>query len=346
MRRTTYLTNALKKYGSAAQYDAEAKKIMADKSLLAMILQVTVSELRGFDRSEIERFIEGVEVSDAPAITGMNTEDADPEEGMVRYDVHFYVIIPKKQRVKILLNVEIQKEYHASGDLMPRGIYYCCRIISGQKDREFMGDDYESIKKTYGIWLNLNAPKSEADSIFCVELTPKVLAGNADPENHKYDLMNVTMIGLNDDSYIRRATELHGYLGTIFSKKLKPEEKIRILKEEYGVEPTKEVKEGMIKLCNLGEALLEEGREEGREKGREEGRQEERENTRRESERADAAEKRAFQAEKELENLKRLLEAEYRKAQGDFMDRKTRHFGKKRGELWRDLFRKNKRHDK
>jgi len=98
-------------------------------------------------------------------------------------------------------------------------------------------------------------------------------------------------------------------------------------------------------LCNLGEALLEEGREEGREKGREEGRQEERENTRRESERADAAEKRAFQAEKELENLKRLLEAEYRKAQGDFMDRKTRHFGKKRGELWRDLFRNNKRHD-
>lgn len=341
MRRNTYLTNMLQKYGSTAQYDAAAKKIMADKSLLAMILRVTVSELRGYDRSEIERLIEGVEVSEAPAITGTNTEDADPEDGTVRYDVHFYVILPKKQRVKILLNVEIQKEYHADGDLMPRGIYYCCRIISGQKDREFVGEDYENIKKTYGIWLNLNAPKQEADSIFCVELTPKVLVGNANPERHKYDLMNVTMIGLNDDSYKKRVTELHGYLGTIFSKKLKPDEKIRILKEEYGVEPTKEVKEGMETMCNLGEALLEEGRQEGR--------QEERENTRRESERADAAETRAneaetraYQAEKEVDYLKRLLEAEYRKAQGDLTDRKTRHSGKKKGELWRDIFKKNK----
>jgi len=205
--------------------------------------------------------------------------------------------------------------------------------------------------------------------IFCVELKLKVLVGKANPENHKYDLMNVMMIGLNDDSYKKRATELHGYLGTIFSKKLKPAEKIRILKEEYGVEPTKEVKEGMEKMCNLGEALLEEGRQEGRE----EGRQEERKNTLRESARADIAETRAneaetradiaekradaaetkaneaetraYQAEKEVEYLKRLLEAEYGKSHGSLADRKTRHSGKKRGELWRGIFKKNEPRD-
>ena len=91
-------------------------------------------------------------------------------------------------------------------------------------------------------------------------------------------------------------------------------------------------------MCNLGEALLEEGRQEGRE----EGRQEERENTLREAARADAAEERAYKAEKENEYLKKLLEAEYPKVKRDLQDRKSRHSGKKREKLWHNFFKSKK----
>ena len=266
MEHVTYLTNCLTNFGTAAQYDAEAKKIVADKGLLAMILKEAVKELREYERSE----------------------------------------------VKIIINLEIQKEFLKSQQ-MPRGIYYCCRNITGQKDREFEGEDYAGIKKTYGIWLNLNAPRREADSTFCVELRPRVMAGDVDPEEHRYDLMNVTMIGLDDESYARRATELHGYLGTIFTTKLSPQEKIRILQEEYGVEPTKEVKEGVGKMCNLGEALVMETWEKAMKEAEKEiakvEMKVEAEKNRAEAEknRAEAAETRANQAEKELEELKNLL---------------------------------------
>ena len=320
MKSKTYLTNCLKNFGNAAQYDAEAKKIMADKGLMAMILKEAVKELRGYERSEIERFIEGVRVSraHAAAITGMNAEDAEPEEGTVRYDVKFFVIIPGRERIKIIINLEVQKEYLRK-QLMPRGIYYCCRSVTGQKDREFEGADYAGIKKTYGIWLNLNAPRREADSTFCVELRPRVLTGSVNPEKHRYDLMNVTMIGLDDESYARRATKLHGYLGTIFTTKLSPQEKIRILQEEYGVEPTKEVREGVGNMCNLGEVLVMETWEKAVKETRRKINKETRKKIMKANQRAEVAETRAEEARVREEAAETRAEAE--KARADQAER-------------------------
>ena len=273
--RNTYLTETLAACGNAAQYDAQAKKIAADKGFLARVLKATVKELREYELPEIERFIEGVEVMGIserdeahaeedfmPAIAGMNSEDAAVGAGTIRCDLKFYVLIAGKERIKILINLEVQKSYPKEYDVMPRGIFYCCRTIAGQKNVEFRGDDYNGIKKTYGIWLNLNAPKEEADSIFCVELVPRKIEGNPNPESHRYDPMNVTLVGLDKDSYQKKATELHGYLGTIFSERLNVEEKLEILREEYGVEPTEEVKEDMESMCNLGEALYAEAYDE------------------------------------------------------------------------------------
>lgn len=148
-----------------------AKKLIADKGVLSWIVKYTVEELKDYPLKEIAEFIEGIEIASIPvypgmvkteAIVGMLTEDAVPNEGKVTYDVHFYVLVPEKERIKLIINIEIQKDYYPGYDLVPRGIFYGARMISAQLKTEFGDDNYDDIKKVYSIWLCLNAPNKEA----------------------------------------------------------------------------------------------------------------------------------------------------------------------------------------
>ena len=54
----------------------------------------------------------------------------------------------------LIINVEAQrsqKELTLGYHLMKRAVFYACRLISSQKEREFEGKDYNSIKKIYSI---------------------------------------------------------------------------------------------------------------------------------------------------------------------------------------------------
>lgn len=282
MEERTLLTRTLEDYGEKARLDKEAKKITANKRVLARILQGTVPELDGLNRNQIVSCIEDVEISETSgdrlkpkritrpepeAVAGMNTEDADPDSGTARFDVKFYIRTHGRPRVKIIINVEIQQDSYPGYDLVTRGVFYGCRMIASQRDVEFSGDDYDSLKKVYSIWLCLEAPKVEADTITRYHLVPEAVTGKTDPNRHRYDLINVTMIWLNGRSYQVKATELHGYLGTIFSSKLKPAEKIRILDDEYGEKPTRKIKGGIYRMCNLGDAIEARGIKKGEKRG-------------------------------------------------------------------------------
>ena len=53
-----------------------------------------------------------------------------PNEGMVTFDVRFYVLVPGGERIKILLNIEIQKDYYPGYDVVTRAVFTvqeCCR---------------------------------------------------------------------------------------------------------------------------------------------------------------------------------------------------------------------------
>ena len=58
---------------SAARYDAAAKTLLANKSLLAVILKRTVTELSQFNLDAIESYIEGdVQISEKPLYNAEN----------------------------------------------------------------------------------------------------------------------------------------------------------------------------------------------------------------------------------------------------------------------------------
>lgn len=181
MKKKTYLANSIEIASMKAQHDAQAKKIVADRGVLSWIIKYTVEELKDYTLEEIAALIEGIEVASMPvypgmvkteAIVGMPTEDAVPNEGKVTYDVRFYVLLPKGERLKLILNIEIQKDYYPGYDLVTRAVYYCARMISAQLKTEFDSDNYDDIKKVYSIWLCLNSPKKEANTIIEYHLNP------------------------------------------------------------------------------------------------------------------------------------------------------------------------------
>lgn len=158
------------------EYDENVKNILAHKIVLAHILAGTVDEFKGMEPEEIVPFIEGEpEVGTVPVepgltnsstkIQGNNAEDAVVNEGTITFDVRFYVRFPdkraeknrkqknKKQQckekqnrddpnsarryVKLLIDVEAQKDFYPGYDLVVRGIYYAARQLSAQKGVEF-----------------------------------------------------------------------------------------------------------------------------------------------------------------------------------------------------------------
>ena len=95
-------------------------------------------------------------------------------------------------------------------------------------------------------------------------MEPHIIFGTKE-EEHRYDLLSVVMIGLDEESYRKKKTALHGFLGTIFSEELKPSEKLQSLEKDYGMKTTGEIREGVGRMCNLSDGIYERGMEQGKE---------------------------------------------------------------------------------
>lgn len=102
----TEIANAVNAAGDKAQYDTRVKRLLAQKSILAHILVKTVDEFKGMKPEDVVKYIEGepsisvvpvepglanMEKPDAAGqrIVGLNTENAEINEGLVRFDIIF-----------------------------------------------------------------------------------------------------------------------------------------------------------------------------------------------------------------------------------------------------------------
>lgn len=274
----TSLSNDLEEANYQVQYDQNIKNILANKIILAWILKYTVND---FKEASIERIIELIEgepqVSivpvglgrSRPKIVGMNTEDNIPNEGVIYYDIRFSVFTPSMQSVKLLINLEAQKDFHISYDLVTRGVFYCARMLSSQKEREFENSDYDSIKKVYSIWICMNAPTYAKNTITSYRMEKKNLYGE-NKMQARFDILEVVMICL-DKMDAESDSKLLGMLNTLLSKDITAEDKKKRLYNEYGISPTVKMEKEMRQMCNLSDLVLEEGLERGMQQGMQRG---------------------------------------------------------------------------
>ena len=154
----TELKNAVKATDKDAQYDKSAKRLLGQKSILAHILVKTVDEFKGMDPKDVVGCIEGTPYISAipvePGLTnaardkkgerlvGFNAENEEISEGLVRFDIVFYVRM-KDGLSQIIINVEAQKDEPRGYEILNRAIFYVSRLISSQKERDFENSSYD-----------------------------------------------------------------------------------------------------------------------------------------------------------------------------------------------------------
>lgn len=324
--RATEIKKAIAAAGVDAQYDEVAKRILSSKIILAHILSQTVKEFRGVSPEKIVPLIEGEpymeQVPTDPGLTnakahhpkgeriiGFNTENRELNEGVCYFDIIFYVLM-KDGLHKMIIGIEVQKEKKGSYHLLNRGIFYNCRMISSQKERDFCREDYDDILPVHSIWIIMN---QNENSLTHFHLSGDNILGNAHWSG-QIDAINVYMLGLGkalpeyDEEH-----KLHRLLGTIFSTTLSSEEKLMIMEQEYNITLEDKIGKDVKNMCDLSQYVKEEGIEIGKEIGIKRGIAQERERSEKLLAEKDEAiaEKNVAIAEKDaiIESLKRQLAA-------------------------------------
>lgn len=196
-------------------------------------------------------------------ITGMNTENSEWNEGIIYFDVLFYVWMRGGLK-QMIVNVEAQKDNPTGYNIINRAVFYVSRLVSSQKEREFVGMHFDDIKPVYSIWICMNRQENSLEHI---HLSSDRLLGN---ENWKgnLDLINIVMIGLSKDLPEKKEElRLHRLLGTMFSQHLTAGERVKIMEEEYMTSMEEEEREGVNIMCNLSQGIKEEALAIGEAKG-------------------------------------------------------------------------------
>ena len=257
-----------------ASYDVLAKKFLSRKAILAQILKYAVSEFADYELEEIEKkYIEGepelaintIPLDDTLDIKGKNTESNSPREGLVTFDIVFDALVPVNgESVKFIINVEAQKTTKKIDyKLMKRAVYYVARLISSQKEKEFHGDNYDSIKKIYSIWICMDVQKYRADSIQEYRIKEKSVHGKFRDKIENYDLMTIVVLNLGKNPTSHKLLNL---LHLLFMELKTSEEKEKILNEEYNINLTGDMKKELEEMGGLMKPLLDIAVEEAVEK--------------------------------------------------------------------------------
>ena len=275
----TEIANAVNAAGDKAQYDTHVKRLLAQKSILAHILVKTVDEFKGMKPEDVVKYIEGepsisvvpvepglanMEKTDAAGqrIVGLNTENAEINEGLVRFDIIFYVRM-KNGLSQIIVNIEAQKDEPTEYKILNRAIFYVSRLISSQKERDFVNTNYDDIKQVFSIWICMNMDDNSLSHIHLTKdkmLKPCNWKGNL-------DLLNIVLIGItNEISEHDEKYEMHRLIGALLSSELKEQEKLDIIEHEYNIPISQEFREDVRIMCNLSTGIEERATEKTSEK--------------------------------------------------------------------------------
>ncbi len=269
----TEIKNAVSMADQDAQYDDKAKRLLGNKIILAHILVKTVDEFKGMNPKDVVSYIEGepfisvvpvepglTNIEKIPSndglengqrIVGMNTENAEINEGLVRFDIIFYVRM-KDGISQVIVNVEAQKDEPSGYHILNRAVFYVSRLVSSQKERDFVKTNYNDIRRVFSIWVCMGMDES---SMAYVHLAKDDLLGSY-PWKGRLDLLNIVLIGISnelpehDEKY-----ELHRLLSTLLSMELTVDEKLGIIEKEYSIVVDDRIREDVSAMCNLSQGI-------------------------------------------------------------------------------------------
>lgn len=252
--------------GQNASYDAYCRNLLVNRQILARILKTCVREFHDCPIKDIEEKyldekpkVHEVAVhrdESAEFIDGIGKEDVGMKEKPITYDIYFRVLSPKDdEMIRMIINVESQKDFYPGYPLIKRGIYYCSRMISSQYGTEISDSGYEKLKKVYSIWICFNPPKYRKNTITAYSMKEQNLVGSVTEKEENYDMLSVIAVclgGPGDEKY----EGLLRMLDVLLSDKVLPGEKKKILKAEFDVAMTKTMEREAMEMCNLSQGIV------------------------------------------------------------------------------------------
>lgn len=288
----TELSNAMAAAGDKAQYDIRAKRLLAQKSILARILLKTVDAFKGMSPEDVADCIEGEPVigivpiepgstngerndGSGQRVSGFNTENSEINEGMIRFDIVFYVRLPignlhiidnvrlteneaNHKLTQIIVNVEAQKDEPVAYKILNRSIFYVSRLVSSQKERDFVNSNYDDIKQVYSIWICMNM---KCNSMSHIHLTKDEMLEQYDWKGN-INLLNIILIGITDELPAHdERYELHRLIGALLSSSIQLNEKLEIMEKEYNIPLNSDFRRDVNVMCNLSEGVEEKATE-------------------------------------------------------------------------------------
>ena len=211
-----------------------------DKSVNCTLVK-TIKEFKGMKANDVVKYIEGepyvsivpVEpgstnaiFNDNSKIAGLNTENFEINEGLIRFDIIFYVRVPSKsgnnsnnenELSQVIINIEAQKDEPKKYQIINRAVFYISRLVSSQKQRDFINMNYDDIKKVYSIWVCMGMKEN---TMCHIHLTKDDLIGKHNWRGN-LDLLNIVMIGISDTLPEHDNTyEMHRLLAALFTNTL------------------------------------------------------------------------------------------------------------------------------
>ena len=251
-----------------AQCDSAAKHILSNKFLLAHILANTIDEFKGMMPKDIVPLIEGepnintipvdnglTNLHKGSRIAGITTENSDINEGIIYYDIVFYVRMLDGIS-QIIINLEAQKNNPKNYFILNRAIFYECRLISSEKGRDFTGMNYNDIKRAYSIWLCMDM---QENYICHYHLIKDDIIGHSSLKKTP-DIFNIIFIGLNVNVCgPSNVPSIHHLLGTMFSSKLTADEKLNIINKQYDIPITDTLKGDVNVMGSISDMYFEHG---------------------------------------------------------------------------------------
>ena len=252
-RVTTHLAETMSKLDvDKAMRDDYAKCILADPQILANIVKVIVPEFREYSIKDI-----------IPCIGETIVSLTVPEKLCIK--------IESDGTEDVDIKVEAQKSisytklgYHIES----RMVYYMARLVSSQKNVEFIKSNYDDIKDVYSIWICMDTEADE-DSIIELGLQPRVIYGNTIwlPQR---SIMNGAVIRIRSRADVEESkNRLIAMLEVLFSGRARQDKMNQL--EEYGLEMTTELEGCVNDMCNISDLLVEESEERGERRGMERG---------------------------------------------------------------------------
>ncbi len=287
MKRSTDLAQAIDLAADKARYDECAKRLLTYSSIIAWILKSCTEEFSQYSVS----FIADHCLKDTPEISqkavhpdqpdrnldgdrridGLNTEANSIKEQTVYYDIRFRAYIPDvEEPVQLIINLEIQLDDTPGYPLVTRGLYYCARMISEQYGTIFADEHYEDIQKVYSVWICPDPAKKRKNGIFKYHMVEEPVCGTSCTQQKSYDLMDVVILNLGDADQ-KSDQEILNLLNVLFSADIPPEEKKERLSNNFHIAMTEELESEVRFMCNLSQALVEQGVQQGIQQGIQQG---------------------------------------------------------------------------